>query len=120
MNAGIRARLRAVLNEIVAILTEIPVEAAEGIAPELSGYFLALTGRNRGRGERCVPLETDGITVSVGWVVIPCEVVSPGNLRSVRSGVAVVDGDRVCFGFRTFPGIAAATVATEDPNERHG
>src|SRR5581483_7823635 len=103
MNAGIRAGLAAVLYEIVGIHTVIPVDSTEGVAPELTLCFLALPGRNGGRGERRARFEGDGITVSIPNA--PGEIVSPVNLCRVRSGVAVVNCHGVRFCFRTFLGV---------------
>lgn len=112
MNPGIRTSLAAVLYEIVGIHTVIPVDSTEGVAPELAVCFLALPGRNRGRGKRRAPFESDGITVSIPNV--PGQIVSPANLYRVRIGIAVGDGDAVAFCFRTFLRIGLI-VATEDP-----
>lgn len=59
MDAGIGTILTAILDEIVGINTVIPVDSTEGVAPELTLRFLALSRRNRGRGERCAPFESD-------------------------------------------------------------
>lgn len=114
MNAGIGASLTAVLDEIVAINTVIPVDSTEGVAPELTLHFLALPGRNRSRGERRVPLKTDRITVTVRRVNVPGQIVSPVNLNRVWIGIAVVNSHTTVHYFRTFLRIGIVA-ATEDP-----
>ena len=45
MDAGIGTILTAILDEIVGINTVIPVDSTEGVAPELTLRFLALSRR---------------------------------------------------------------------------
>lgn len=112
MDAGIGTSLTAILDEIIGINTVIPVDSTEGVAPELPLRFLALSRRDRGRGERRVPFESDRIAVSVADA--PGQIVPPVNLCRIRTGGAIGDCHSVGLCFRTFLGVGVIA-ATEDP-----
>jgi hypothetical protein len=108
MNAGIRT---GTTDEIVRIHTVRLMDSTEDVAPEISGYFLALPGRNRGRGERRVLLETDRILLIVGWGNVPGQIVSPANFHRLGVGLAVGNGHPYMLGWLPIIGVAA----TENP-----